>query len=63
MDDNFIVQVGRTLARPWKEDISPLTAVIVVVLFAIVVWWSLDALNVINKLEKAAKSLLEEIEG
>ena len=51
MDDNIFVEVGRTLARPWKEDISPTTAVVVFILFAIVVWWSLDSLRVIAKLQ------------
>lgn len=50
MADNLIVEIGRTLARPWKEEISPTTAVVVVILFAIVVWWSLDSLRMFEKM-------------
>ncbi len=51
-DSNIIVDVGRTIARPWKEDISPLSAVIVVILFAIAVWWSLDSLHILSKMQR-----------
>lgn len=51
-DDNIIISIGRTLARPWKEDISPITAVLVVILFAIAVWWSLDSLNILGKMQR-----------
>lgn len=51
-DDNIIVNVGRTLIRPWKEDVSPVAAALVFVLFAIAVWWSLDSLNILSKMQR-----------
>lgn len=61
MEDNIIVSIGRTLAKPWREDISPMTAVIVFVLFAIAVWWALDSLRIISKMHKFVADVSAEV--
>lgn len=59
LTDNFVVDVGRTLVKPWKEDVSPWTAIAVALLFFFLVWWATDALLIHGKLLKAAEALLE----
>ena len=48
---NFLEDVGQTLTKPWKEDVPVWVILSMLVLFAIVVWFTFDSLNAICKLE------------
>lgn len=61
LDDNIAVDVGRTLIRPWKEDISPWGALAVFLVFLLLVWWATDALIIQGRFLKNAEKLMEQV--
>jgi hypothetical protein len=58
LDDNIVVDVGRTLVKPWKDDIPWQSAMAVTVVFVLLVWWATDALLIHGRLLKAAEALI-----
>jgi hypothetical protein len=58
LQDNMLVDVGRYLVKPWKEDVNPYAALGVCLVFLLLVWWATDALLIHGRLLKAAEALI-----